>query len=68
MNHYFMDTDDYFLASNQSTLYEKRDASERLSMMKKDINEHEKIVIAGSLVDWGDEEIPFFFISYSSRN
>lgn len=29
-------------------------------MMRKDISDHEKVVISGSLVDWGDELIPFF--------
>ena len=62
-NYYFMDTDDYFWQAINPPYTKKRDASERLSMMKKDINEHEKIVIAGSLVDWGDELIPLFSLA-----
>lgn len=62
-NYYFMDTDDYFWQATNPPYTKKRDASERLSMMKKDINEHEKIVIAGSLVDWGDELIPLFSLA-----
>jgi hypothetical protein len=65
---YFMDTDDYFWQATNPPYTIKRNISERLSMMKKDINEHEKVVISGSLVDWGDEVNPLIFISYSSRN
>lgn len=60
---YFMDTDDYFWQATNPPYTIKRNISERLSMMKKDINEHEKVVISGSLVDWGDELIPLFSLA-----
>ena len=60
---YFMDTDDYFWQATDPPYTIKRNISERLSMMKKDINEHEKVVISGSLVDWGDELIPLFSLA-----
>lgn len=60
---YFMDTDNYFWQATNLPYTIKRDVSERLSMMRKDINEHEKVVIAGSLVDWGDELISLFSLA-----
>lgn len=57
LGYYFMDTDDYFWQLTNPPYTMKRIISERLSMMRKDISEHDNVVIAGSLVDWGDELI-----------
>ena len=39
---------------------EKREISERLQLMKTDIAKFDKVIISGSLVEWGDELIPLF--------
>lgn len=56
----FMDTDDYFWRPTDPPYQEKRSVSERLELMKRDIEKSDKVVISGSLVDWGDEMIPLF--------
>ena len=60
---YFMDTNNYFWQATNPPYTKKRDVSERLSMMRKDIDKHEKVVIASSLVDWGDELISLFSLA-----
>ena len=59
----FMDTDDYFWLPTNPKYTTKRDVKERLSLMKRDIQETENVVISGSLVDWGDELIPLFTLA-----
>ena len=59
----FMDTDDYFWLPTNPQYTTKRSKAERLALMKKDILENDNVVIAGSLVDWGDELIPFFTLT-----
>jgi len=59
----FMDTDDYFWLPTDPKYTQKRPASERLELMKKDICSAENTVISGSLVDWGDELIPLFTLA-----
>ncbi len=59
-NYFHMDTDDYFWMPTDPKFTTRRKKEERLELMKKDIAEHEKVVISGSLVGWGDELIPFF--------
>ncbi|MBQ8495938.1 MAG: AAA family ATPase [Clostridia bacterium] len=58
--YFHMDTDDYFWLPTNPMFTIKRDKAERLALMKKDIETHEKIVISGSLCDWGDALIPYF--------
>lgn len=60
---FFMDTDDYFWETTNPPYTMKRNISERLEMMHKDICENDNVVIAGSLVDWGDELIPLFTLA-----
>lgn len=55
-----MDTDDYFWLPTNPPFTTKREIKERISLMEKDIKEHEKVVITGSLCGWGDVLIPFF--------
>ena len=55
-----MDTDDYFWMPTNPPYKEKRNVSERLELMKNDIAKSGKVIISGSLVDWGDELIPLF--------
>lgn len=59
----FMDTDDYFWLPTNPRYTTKRSKEERLALMKKEILENENVVISGSLVDWGDELIPFFTLA-----
>ena len=59
-DYFHMDTDDYFWLPTNPMFIAKREKSERLALMKKDIESHEKIVISGSLCDWGDALIPYF--------
>lgn len=59
----FMDTDDYFWLPTNPKYTTKREKSERIHLMKEDIRLAENVVIAGSLVDWGDELIPLFTLA-----
>ena len=59
----FMDTDDYFWLPTNPQYTTKRSKAERLDLMRKDISENDNVVIAGSLVDWGDELIPLFTLA-----
>lgn len=59
----FMDTDDYFWLPTDPKYTQKRKIEERIQMMKKDILNSDKVVISGSLVDWGDELIPYFTLA-----
>ena len=56
----FMDTDDYFWLPTNPQYTVKREKSERIRLMRKEMETAENVVISGSLVDWGDELIPFF--------
>jgi len=58
-----MDTDDYFWEPTDPPYTTKRAVPERLALMKRDIAEHENVVISGSLVDWGDELISLFTLA-----
>ena len=60
LGYFFMDTDDYFWMPTNPPYTIKRDIAQRLVLMKNDIAKWKKVVIAGSLVDWGDELIPLF--------
>ncbi len=59
----FMDTDDYFWMPTDPKYTIKRPIDERIKLMLADINSYDNIVISGSLVDWGDELIPYFTLA-----
>ncbi len=63
MSFFFMDTDDYFWAPTDPPYTTKRSISDRLDMMRRNISEHDHVVIAGSLADWGDVLIPLFTLA-----
>ena len=63
LGYFHMDTDDYFWMPTEPKYTCKRPVEERLALMKKDIEEHENVVISGSLVDWGDVLIPYFTLA-----
>ncbi|MDE5598647.1 MAG: AAA family ATPase [Lachnospiraceae bacterium] len=56
----FMDTDDYFWLPTNPQYTVKREKSERIRLMREEMESAKNVVISGSLVDWGDELIPFF--------
>lgn len=60
---FFMDTDDYYWEATNPPYTAKRNISERIARMKRDIAAHDGVVISGSLVDWGDELIPLFTLA-----
>lgn len=63
LGYFFMDTDDYFWEPTNPPYTLKRNRSDRLTLMKNDIVKYDRVVICGSLVDWGDELIPFFTLA-----
>ena len=63
MDYFFMDTDDYFWLPTNPPYTEKRKIQERVQLMREDIEKYDKIVISGSLVNWGNELIPFFSLA-----
>ena len=63
LGYQFMDTDDYFWLPTNPKYTTKRSIEERISLMRKDIEESENVVISGSLTGWGDELIPLFTLA-----
>lgn len=60
---YHMDTDDYFWLPTDPKFTQKRPTEERLALMRRDIEQHENVVISGSLTGWGDPLIPYFTLA-----
>ena len=56
----WMDTDDYFWMLTAPPFTTQREKSERVRMMKEDIEKYENVVLSGSLSGWGDALIPEF--------
>lgn len=48
------DSDDYFWMPTNPPFVKKRAVEERQDLLMKDVCGHEKLVISGSLCDWGD--------------
>ena len=63
LGYFFMDTDNYFWEPADPPYTSKRNISDRLALMRRDMEKHGNVVIAGSLVDWGDELIPRFTLA-----
>lgn len=61
--YFFMDTDDYFWEATNPPYRIKRNISDRIAWMRNDIAGYDKVVISGSLVDWGDVLIPLFTLA-----
>lgn len=59
----FMDSDDYFWLPTDPPFTAKREPSERVRLMKRDIEENENAVISGSIADWGNELMPQFTLA-----
>ena len=56
----WMDTDDYFWVPTEPPFTTQREKSERVRLMKEDIEKYENVVLSGSLSGWGDALIPEF--------
>lgn len=63
LGYFFMDSDDYFWEPTEPPYTMKRNVTDRITLMRKDIEKYNKIVLSGSLVDWGDELIPLFTLA-----
>ena len=63
LDYVLMDTDDYFWKPTNPPYTEKREIPERLELMEKDIAKSDKVIISGSLVDWGNKLIPMFTLA-----
>lgn len=59
----FMDSDDYFWLPTTPPFTQKRDQTERIRLMKMDIDRADNMVISGSITNWGDELIPMFTLA-----
>ena len=57
------DTDDYFWIKTDIPFTERREASQRIELLKADIQSHASWVISGSLCGWGDFAIPMFTLA-----
>lgn len=58
-----LDTDHYFWLPTNPPYMSKRDVTDRISLMKKKMEENDKIIISGSLCGWGDVFIPLFHLA-----
>ncbi len=58
LGYFFMDTDDYYWETTEPPYTVKRNISDRLVRIKRDIEEHSCVVVSGSFAGWGDELIP----------
>lgn len=56
----WMDTDDYFWVPTDPPFTTQREKSERVRLMREDIEKYENVVLSGSLSGWGDALIPEF--------
>ncbi|MGM9603941.1 MAG: AAA family ATPase [Faecousia sp.] len=63
LGYFHMDTDDYFWMSTDPKFTTKRPASERIILMRRDMEQAQNVVISGSLTDWGDVLIPDFTLA-----
>jgi adenylate kinase family enzyme len=55
-----LDTDDYYWEPTTPPYQKARERKERIELLIKDLKNHKKWVITGSLCGWGDDIIPFF--------
>lgn len=58
-----MDTDDYFWEQTDPPYTTKRDVSDRIKLMLRDMNQHDHVVLSGSLSGWGNILIPRFTLT-----
>lgn len=58
-----LDTDDYFWMQTNPPYTTRREISERIRLMKEDIEKAENVVISGCIANWGKELIPLFSLA-----
>lgn len=58
--YFHCDVDDYFWLPTDPPFTTKREVPLRLQMLEEAIAEHQRCVLSGSLVEWGDPLIPHF--------
>ncbi len=58
-----LDADNYFWVPSDPPFTEKRKASERVELLKRDIANSNNVVLSGSIIKWGDELIPLFTLA-----
>ncbi len=63
-----IDSDDYYWENTDPPYRQKRPIPERIRLMKEELKQSPKAVISGSLTDWGDPLIPFFYPGRPSGN
>lgn len=63
LSYKLMDTDDYYWLPTEPRFVEKRPVDERIELMTRDIEKYDKVVISGSLADWGDVFIPYITLA-----
>lgn len=59
----WLDTDNYFWEPTDPPFTTKREKSDRVRLIKKDIEKYENVVLTGSLSGWGDELISLFTVA-----
>jgi len=60
LGYIFLDSDDYYWLPTNPRFIKPRDIDERVRLMREDVDSSGNVVIAGSLVGWGDFLIPEF--------
>jgi adenylate kinase family enzyme len=56
----YLDTDEYFWQPSDIPFTVKREAGERIAMLKSDFSAKADVIVGGSLVSWGDEWLSVF--------
>ncbi|MES2265612.1 MAG: adenylate kinase [Bacteroidota bacterium] len=60
LNYPYFDTDEYFWLPSVIPYTSKREAGERIAMLKNDVLRNDSVVVSGSLVSWGDDWLQAF--------
>lgn len=55
--HHHIDTDDYYWKVKYT---EKNTEADRVRMLKQDLARHEKWILSGAVISWGNELVPLF--------
>ena len=51
----YLDTDDYYWLPTEPPFQQKRDGQERFTLLLNELKANTSAVVAGSVMDWGDE-------------
>jgi adenylate kinase family enzyme len=58
-----LDTDDYYWIETEVPYAEKREVSERVELLRNDLEKHSSWVLSGSLCGWGDFTITMYTLA-----